>query len=64
MSKGFSVGCKVALTESMRRACAEPERYKIGIVTRVGAWGIYDVQWNGVDRPISMRADEITEAAA
>lgn len=64
MSRDFSVGCKVVLTESMRRACVEPEKYETGTVTRVGAWNVYDVQWNGFDRPISMRADEITEARA
>ena len=56
------MGCKVVLTDSMRRACVEPEKYKSGVVTRIGTWGIIDVQWNGFNRPISMRADEVTEA--
>ncbi len=62
MSRDFSVGCKVVLTESMQRICTEPEKYKSGVVTRIGSWGVVDVQWNGIDRPIGMRADEIVEA--
>lgn len=62
MYNSFSVGDKVTLTESTRRVSVEPEKYEIGVVTRVGSWNIYDVQWNGFDRPIGMRGDEIQRA--
>lgn len=57
----FSVGDKVVLIVDMKRAALEPEKYESGIVTHIGSWGIVDVRWNGFDRPISMRNDEITE---
>ena len=58
----FSIGDKVVLTKSMQAASVEPEKYISGTVTRIGSWNIVDVQWNGFDRPISMRADEILPA--
>lgn len=61
MKKDYCVGDKVTLTPSLRRVCTEPERYRSGVIVRVGSWNIYDVQWNGIDRPIGMRGDEIQE---
>ena len=58
----FTIGDKVVLTESYRAVNVEPEKYLSGTVTRIGSWNIVDVQWNGFDRPISMRADEILPA--
>lgn len=56
----FEVGDVVRLTETCRKVCAEPERYLRGTVTETeGAWRICRVQWNGIDRPIAMRSDEI-----
>ena len=62
MRNNFPVGCKVVLTAAMREQAVKPELFEIGTVTREGSYGIYDVQWNGLNRPIGMRADEITEA--
>ncbi len=59
MYKSFSVGDKVTLTESARRQNVAPEKYQIGVITAVGSWNIDDVKWNGIDRPIGMRGDEI-----
>ncbi len=59
MHNSFSVGDKVTLTDSARRVNVAPEKYQTGVVVRVGSWNIYDVQWNGFDRPIGMRGDEI-----
>lgn len=59
MSKSFSVGDEVVLTESSRRVCVSPEKYERGVVVRAGSWDVYDVQWNGISRPIGMRSDEI-----
>lgn len=61
MNKEFAIGDMVELNTLLQRSCTEPERYKVGVITRVGAWNIYDVKWNGVDRPIGMRGDEIQE---
>lgn len=58
MNKSFSVGDTVRLAENMCRACAS-ERMQIGKVTRVGAYNVYDVLWNGYVNPIGMRGDEI-----
>lgn len=55
----FKVGDNVVLTEAMRRAAYHPEKYKSGVVTGVGSWGIIYVAWNGIDRPIGVRSDEI-----
>jgi hypothetical protein len=57
----MTVGSKVTLTDPLRMVCAYPEKYQTGTVTSIGSWGIVDVQWNGIDRPIGMRADEIRE---
>lgn len=59
--RSFQVGDTVHLTPSMRRAALDlyPERYQIGTITRIGSWGIVDVKWNGINRPIGMRSDEI-----
>ena len=62
MYNSFSVGDKVTLTESMRRVNVAPEKHGIGVVVRVGSWNIYEVQWEGFDRPIGMRGDEIQRA--
>ena len=55
----FQIGDKVQLTPRMRCAAVDPGRYEAGTVTRIGSWGIVDVQWNGVERPIGMRSDEV-----
>lgn len=56
----FALGDVVTLTPSVKAVCVEPEKYKRGVVTDAsGIWNIYDVQWNGIDHPIGMRADEI-----
>ena len=62
MKDRFAVGDKVTLTESMRKAATEPYRYRLGTVTRIGSWNVYDVKWNGLPHPIGMRGDEITPA--
>lgn len=62
MKDRFAVGDKVTLTESMRKAATEPYRYRLGTVTRIGSWNVYDVKWNGLPTPIGMRGDEITLA--
>ena len=60
--RDFAVGDKVVLTGTMRAVAVEPEKYVSGTVTRVGTWNIVDVIWNGFDRPIMMRADELLPA--
>lgn len=57
---GYQIGDKVTLTPSMKRAALEPEKYESGTVVRVGSWNTVDVLWNGFDRPITVRSDEIT----
>lgn len=54
MSNDYFIGDKVELSYPL-----EEYKNKTGIVTRVGAWNIYDVKWDGIDCPISMRGDEI-----
>ena len=60
--KNIVVGCNVKLTDSMQLHCAEPEKYVIGTVTKIGSWGVVNVKWNGIGHPIEMREDEITNA--
>ena len=56
----FCKGDVVTLTPGVKAVCVEPDKYKRGVVTDAsGIWNIYDVQWNGIDHPIGMRADEI-----
>ena len=55
----FKIGDKVTLTDVMKNAAVEPEKYQEGTVTNVGSWGIVEVMWNGLDHPISVREDEI-----
>lgn len=56
----FYNGDVVELTPSCRAVNANPEKYERGIVTDDrGYWGVYEVQWNGIDHPIGMRSDEI-----
>ena len=56
----FSNGDVVTLAPRAKAVNVEPEKYERGIVTDdSGSWNIYGVKWNGVDRPIGMRADEI-----
>lgn len=67
----FVIGDKVVLADSellsamnsidSRYTYLRPGSYQIGEVVRVGAWGIVDVQWNRLARPISMRSDEIVK---
>ena len=59
MRENFYVGDKVRLTKNMKRVARHPEQYESGVVTRIGSWGIVDVQWNGIDHPIEVRFDEI-----
>lgn len=59
MRKTFSVGDLVELTAECRVQCREPERYKVGLVSAIGSYGIVDVRWNGIDHSIGMRSDEI-----
>ena len=56
----FQIGDKVQLTPRMRRAAADlfPGRCETGTVTRIGSWGVVDVQWSETGRPVSMRSDE------
>ncbi len=56
----FNVGDKVELTPAMKRAAIHPEKYQRGTVVRIGSWGTVDVQWNGIEKPITVRSDEIT----
>lgn len=58
----FKVGDQVELTQTMKRAAIHPEKYQHGIVVRVGSWGTVDVQWNGIENPITVRSDEIAHA--
>ena len=59
MKKSFSVGDRVTLSDSMRSACNNDERYAYGIVTRIGYWDIVDVRFCGIDIDIGMRSDEL-----
>ena len=60
MKRAFSVGDHVTLTDSMRCACGNDERYAHGVVTRIGYWDIVDVKFCGIDQDIGMRTDELT----
>ena len=55
----FEIGDKVTLTDAMKNAAVEPEKYQEGTVTNIGSWRIVEVMWNGFDHPISVREDEI-----
>lgn len=59
MRHDFQIGDKVELTPAMKRAATRPERYQRGTVVRIGSWGTVDVQWNGIERPITVRSDEL-----
>ena len=56
----MNIGDKVTLTPAMKRAAVQPEKYEVGVIVRLGSWGIVDVLWNGIDHPIGVRSDEIT----
>ena len=62
MNFPYKVGDKVKLTDAMKKAAVEPEKYQEGIITtsNYGAWNVVEVKWNGIDHPICMRKDEIT----
>ena len=62
MNNTFSIGSTVVLADSVRRVCKAPERYQTGKVVEIGSWNVFEVLWNGFDRPIAMRGDEIVEA--
>lgn len=56
----FSNGDVVRLAPGVKAVCVEPEKYERGVVTDdAGSWNIYEVKWNGIDRSICMRSDEI-----
>lgn len=55
----YKAGDDVVLTARMRRAASEPEKYKRGIVVSEWFNGVVYVLWNGIDKPICMRIDEI-----
>lgn len=59
MKKAFSIGDCVTLSESMRKACNNDERYAFGIVTHIGYWDIVDVKFCGISQDIGMRSDEL-----
>ena len=63
MHKNFAVGDIVTLTDSMRKACGNDERYKTGIVTRIGYWNIVDVKFCGISQDIGMLTDELDKIA-
>lgn len=60
----MKVGDKVRLTpqmmEATRLGSSNPSVYEgEGTITRIGSWGIVDVLWDKIGRPISIRSDEI-----
>lgn len=57
--KNFSAGNKVTLTPRMKRSVCNPEKYETGEVIRAGSYGVVDVLWNGLNKPIGMRSDEL-----
>ena len=54
-----AVGDKVTLTDILMNAVAHPEKYQVGEVTEIGTHSVVSVKWNGINRPIDMREDEL-----
>lgn len=59
MKHSFKVGDRVTLSDSMRAACGNDQRYEHGIITRIGYWDIVDVKFCGIGQDIGMRSDEL-----
>jgi hypothetical protein len=59
MKHSFKVGDRITLSDSMRAACGNDQRYAHGIITRIGYWNIVDVKFCGISQDIGMRSDEL-----
>lgn len=55
----MKIGDKVTLEPGCKKAQIEPERYEIGTVAYIGSWKCVGVKWNGFDKVIIMRQDEL-----
>lgn len=60
----MQVGDIVTLTPEMMRiqdeaGCGSAEKYRCGVVTRIGSWRCVDVKFIGIDHPITVRDDEL-----
>lgn len=61
MYNNLGVGTRVTLTSNMKRAVTHLEKYEIGSIVALGSWGIVKVFWDGFDRAIDMRSDELKQ---
>lgn len=55
----FERGDKVTLTDAMKKAVRDPNRYRKGTVAGVGAYGVVEVLWGKKQYAVCMREDEI-----
>lgn len=56
----FERGDKVTLTDAMKKAVRDPNRYRMGIVAGVGAYGVVEVLWGKKQYAVCMREEELT----
>lgn len=56
----FERGDKVTLTDAMKKAVRDPNRYRVGTVAGVGAYGVVEVLWGKKQYAVCMREDELT----
>ena len=56
----FTKGDKVTLTDAMKKSVRDPNRYRMGIVVGVGAYGVVEVLWGKKQYAVCMREDELT----
>jgi len=57
----FERGDKVTLTDAMKKAVRDPNRYRMGIVAGVGAYGVVEVLWGKKQYAVCMREDELVK---
>ena len=55
----FERGDKVTLTDAMKKAVRDPNRYRMGIVAGVGAYGVVEVLWGKKQYAVCMREEEL-----
>ena len=56
----FQKGDKVTLTDEMKKTVRDPNRYRMGTVAGVSAYGVVEVLWGKKQYAVCMREDELT----
>lgn len=55
----FERGDKVTLTDAMKKAVRDPDRYKVGTVQGALSFGVVEVLWGEKPYAVCMREDEL-----